>query len=365
MVEARIDGKPASIEAAAARAAEILSHARMPIIAGLGTDVAGARVSISLAERLRGAYDHMRSPRIFAELDVLRQAGLMFTTPSETRLRADVLVFIGKELTRIWPEVLERLAPGEVPALDLAHEKRKIVWIAPGRAAAELKGLAVETLDSSDLHGTLAALRARVADKPISATKSVKRKLDEIAPILRNARFGVAVWGGEQLDGLAIEMLHGLITDLNKTTRFTSLPLGADANAAGVLQTSGWMTGVPMRTSFGRAYPEHDTWRFDAARMIESGEADAALWISAYGREAPNWKAQVPLVALVPAQTQFSKEPQVRIEVGCPGVDHDAAEFSRETGTIVARLASHPSDAPSVAAIVDRIAQQIGGDASC
>ena len=50
----------------------------------------------------------------------------------------------------------------------------------------------------------------------------------------------------------------------------------------GVVQTSGWMTGFPVRTSFGRGFPEHDTWRFDATRLIESGEADAALWISAY-----------------------------------------------------------------------------------
>ena len=53
------------------------------------------------------------------------------------------------------------------------------------------------------------------------------RKLDEFAEILKNARFGVAVWGGEGLDSLSIEMLHGLITDLNKTTRFSGLPLGA------------------------------------------------------------------------------------------------------------------------------------------
>ena len=99
MDEARINGKPALLAAAAERAAEILSAARMPVIAGLGTDVAGARASILLAERLRGAYDHMYSARLFADLDVMRQAGLMFTTPNEARLRADVLLFIGKDLT--------------------------------------------------------------------------------------------------------------------------------------------------------------------------------------------------------------------------------------------------------------------------
>ena len=49
------------------------------------------------------------------------------------------------------------------------------------------------------------------------------------------------------------------------------------------------MTGFPVRTGFGRGYPEHDTWRFDSTRLVDSGEADAAIWISAYGAEAPPW----------------------------------------------------------------------------
>jgi formylmethanofuran dehydrogenase subunit B len=364
MNEARINGKPALLAAAVERAAEILSAARMPVIAGLGTDVAGARASILLAERLRGAYDHMYSARIFADLDVMRQAGLMFTTPNEARLRADVFLFIGSDLTRVWPAMMDRLAPAEIPPLDLARESRKLLWIAPGRGAMA-DGLTIKTLDSSNLHTTLAALRAHAASRPVSCTKSVRRKLDEFVEVLKNARFGVAVWGGDSLDSLSIEMLHGLIRDLNRTTRFSGLPLGIDSNASGVVQTSGWMTGFPMRTSFGRGYPDHDTWRFDATRMIESGEADAALWISAYGREVPQWKKNIPLVALASPQTAFAQEPEVRIEIGCPGIDHDAAEFARETGSIVSRKASHPSQALSVEAVIGQIAQHLAETPKC
>ncbi len=363
MNEARINGKPALLAAAAERAAEILSAARMPVIAHLGTDVAGARASILLAERLRGAYDHTNSARIFADLDVMRQAGLAFTTANEARLRADVFLFVGKDLTKIWPAMIERLAPAEIPPFDLAREPRKLLRIAPGRGVAQVEGLAVYTLESSNLHATLAALRARAAGRPVSCAKSARRKLDEFTEVLKNARFGVAVWGGDLLDSLSIEMLHGLIRDLNKTTRFSGLPLGDNSNASGVVQTSGWMTGFPVRTSFGRGFPEHDIWRFDAARMIESGEADAALWISAYCVEAPQWKKNIPLVALAYPQTAFAQEPQVCIEIGCPGIDHDAAEFAPETGSIVSRKAVHPSQAPSVETVIGEIAKHLGGDA--
>jgi len=363
MSEARINGEPASLAAAAQRAAEILSAARLPVIAGLGTDVAGARASILLAERLRGAYDHMYSAQVFADLDVMRQAGLMFTTPNEARLRADVFLFIGKDLTKVWPAMMERLSPAGIPPLGLAREPRKVLWIAPGRDGAKVEGLAVQTLDSPDLPTALAALRACAAGRPVNCAKSARRKLGEFAEVLKKARFGVAVWGGDSLDSLSIEMLHGLIRDLNKTTRFSGLPLGNDSNASGVVQTSGWMTGFPVRTSFGRGFPEHDTWRFDATRMVESGEADAALWISAYGPETPPWKRNIPLVALASPQTAFAREPQARIEVGCPGIDHDAAEFSRETASIVGRVASQGSPAPSVATVVGQIAKHLGGDA--
>lgn len=364
MAEARIDGKPASLSAAAERAAEILSRARQPVVAGLGTDVAGARASILLAERLRGAYDHMYSSRIFADLDVVRQAGLMFTTPNEARLRADVFLFVGGDLNREWPRMLERLSPAEIPPFDLAREPRKLLWVAPGRGP-KAEGLTVETLDSSDLRTGLAALRARAGGRPVRCAKSMRRKLDEFAGVLNKARFGVAVWSAGSLDSLSIEMLYGLICDLNKTGRFSGLPLGSNANATGVIQTSGWMTGFPVRTGFGRGFAEHDTWRFDATRMIESGEADAALWVSAYNDERPPWTKNVPLIALAAAQTVFTREPRVYVEIGRPGIDHDAAEFDRESSSIVARKAAHPSQAPSVASVIGQIAKYLGEDALC
>jgi formylmethanofuran dehydrogenase subunit B len=362
MSAARVDGKPVLLAQAAERAAEILSQARFPLIAGLGTDVAGARASILLASKLRGAYDHMRSRQIFAGLDVMRQAGLMFTTPSEARLRADVYLFVGKDLLEVWPEMLARLAPAEIPPFDLAKEKRKVLWIAPGRSA-QTAALPIETLESSNLHTALGLVRARSGGKPVTCAPGLRRKLDQFAEVLNNARFGVAVWSTTSLDSLAIEMLHGLLRDLNEKTRFSGLPLGSGGNANGIVQTSGWMTGFPVRTSFGRGFPEHDTWRFDASRLIESGEADAALWISAYEAEAPQWKRNAPLVALVSPQTAFARAPKVYIEVGRPGLDHDAAEFDRETCAIVARTASSPSDAPSVAAVIGQIAAHLEGNA--
>jgi formylmethanofuran dehydrogenase subunit B len=152
-----------------------------------------------------------------------------------------------------------------------------------------------------------------------------------------------------------------VIDELNAATRFTGLPLALADNAIGVTQASGWMTGFPPPTGFGRGYPEHDPWRFDARRLIEDGEADCAVWISAYGPARPSWRARVPTITLAAGKPTQSG---IAIEVGRPAVDHDSIEHDTRTGTLVARAASNRGDIPSVAAVIARIAAALPGGAS-
>src|SRR6266436_6082087 len=95
MHHAWIDGAPAELDVAAATAARLLDASRQPLIAGLGTDIAGARAAIVLAQRIGAVIDHMNADALLRDLDVLREAGLMLTTPSETSLRADTLLLVG------------------------------------------------------------------------------------------------------------------------------------------------------------------------------------------------------------------------------------------------------------------------------
>ena len=100
------------------------------------------------------------------------------------------------------------------------------------------------------------------------------------------------------------------------------------------------MTGFPLRTGFGRGVPEHDPWRFEASRLVDSGEADCAVWISAYGARPPTWKRDVPLVVLTDSADALRTH--VTIAVGRPGIDHDAVEYLAATGTLAAVSARHP-----------------------
>jgi formylmethanofuran dehydrogenase subunit B len=360
---ASIRGAPASLDDAAAAAARLLAQSRQPLIAGLGADIEGARAAIALAERVGGVIEHMHSAALLRDLSSMRETGVMLTTPGEARVRADVVLLVGDGLTETWPALNERLLrpPAKPEGVDI---KRRIIWLAP-QADATTRGFDgyIEVLAAgagTPLAANLATLRARVKGRPVAQAKIPLAALDSLAAILKGARFGVAVWTAASLGALEIEMLNGLVRDLNETTRFSTLPLAAPDNGVGVLAACGWTTGFPMRTGFGAGVPIHDPWRFDAERLVASGETDCVLWISAFGAAPPAWRRAMNVIALCERTSQFAEEPNVRIAVGRPGIDHDTVMHSADAGTLVALTASARNEAPSVAQALDRIAAGLG-----
>ena len=364
MDRAWIDGRPVTLKAAVAEAAKLLDASRFSVIAGLGADVAGTRAAIALAQRLGAVFDHMHSEVLLRGVDVMREADAMITTADQVRARADYLLLVGPHVATACADLALLFGHAGPQA---GGRLRRVGWICPDRQAlsafnerAELRAIG---RDPSELPVLLAALRARIAGRPIGRTRTSKSAIDALAAELAAVQFGVATWSTTDLAALETEMLHGMVADLNARTRFSSLPLGPADNALGVLQVCGWMTGFPMRTAFGRSNPEHDPWRFDATRMVEAGEVDCAVWISAYGAAAPEWTATVPLIALTSVDAPMRRPARIAIEVGRPGTDHDAIEYSVAIGGLASRAASQPSDAVSVAQVLVQIATTLGAGA--
>jgi formylmethanofuran dehydrogenase subunit B len=363
MRDAWIAGKPATLETAIAEAAALLSASRQALIAGLGTDVAGARAAVALAKRTGAVIDHMHSNALLRDLDVIRSSGVMLTTPTETYVRADTLILVGPMLEAGETELLQRLFGELRNRQGQSGVERRIFWLCPGAEQAKHTLSAVSTTtigkELKELPALAAALRARMAGRATGEAPVAPSTLDEVLTALKASRFGVAIWQPETLDELTIEMVCGLVNDLNATTRFSTLPLPSADNAIGVLQTCGWMTGMPMRTGFGRGNPEHDPWRFDGARLVESGETDCVVWISAYRAQAPHWRDSPPIIALTGRDAGFRTPPLIHIEVGRPGIDHAAVMHQSLTGTLTAFDATRPSDAISTAEAIQRISSAL------
>ena len=337
---AAIGGRPASLAEAAAAAATLLRGAACPVIAGLRTDAAGASAAAALARRLDAVLDHAESEAASCDFAAMQAAGWIVATPLLARARADVFFIVGDGHAEAWPEFAERLALDRPPTLDAGQTPRRVVRLGPG----------------SDLTARLGMLRVLVKRRPIAAPAA----FTALAEALRGARYGVAIWSAAHLPALAIDMLCGLIDDLNATTRFAGLPLPSGGNAAGVAQALGWETGFPFRVAFRDGVPRHDPWRYDARRMVDSGEADAALWLDALGGLPPSWQAPVRLVALAPSGARFPAAPDVAITVGRPGIDHAAALFDPAAAALRAVGPAMPQGAPAAAFVLGRITAAIG-----
>jgi formylmethanofuran dehydrogenase subunit B len=354
-----VRGKAVPLDDAIADAARLIADSRCAVFAGLATDAAGGVAAIELARRIGGVVDHMHAGAALRDLEVMGHAGWIVTTPAQVRARANVVMLAGPGLNEAWPRLWDDLQLDRAPSL-FPQNARRVVRLYPGPipGSPDNTGASVLTIgdDPAELQTALGVLRALLAGRPVRDDAALLPQLRDCASLLSSARFGVAVWSAERLDALSVEMLCCLIDDLNANTRFAGLPVPPGGNAMGLAQAGGWMTGFPLRIAFTRNRPEHDPWRFDAARMIDSGEADMAVWISAFAPRLPPWRRAVPTVALVASGTKFRSPPEVKIEVGQPGVDHASVVFDSALGALACKQAPEQRPgAPSVAEILQRI----------
>jgi formylmethanofuran dehydrogenase subunit B len=355
MQQAWIAGQPATLDAAIEGAAKLLASSRCSLIAGLGTDVAGVRAAIRLADHIGAIVDHMHSDAILRDLDAMRSSGMFITTPTEAHVGADALLLIGPGFGESWRELPWQLFAPLQQNENGSPIDRLIYCLCPARDWSIPASAMVIRGQRGDIPMLLAALRARLADRPVRATRVSSSKLDQVATALKAARFGVAVWSAAAIDAPTIEMLCGLLNDLNATTRFSGLPLAPADNAVGVTETCAWMTGSPVRTGFARACPEHDPWLFNGHRVVAEREADCVFWISAYRATALPWSTALPTIALTTGDANFDRPPRVHISVGRPGVDHAGIEYLTATGALAPVAAKKPSEAISVAEVIARI----------
>jgi formylmethanofuran dehydrogenase subunit B len=353
-----IEGVACTLDAAIEAALARLRKSRHPLFAGLGCDIEGVRTLVRLARLVGASIDHLSGTATGIELAVARDGGMFLTTPGETGARADTLFILAPEASEEARPFLERLLM-TTPKLAPRDAPRNVIWV--GKAPApkarsrhfEITSVPVPPARIAPL---LAALRARLAGRPVGTAPLSGPRLEAIVESLRQAKFGVAIGSSAALDPLAIEMLAGLVRDLNERTRFSCLPVMAKDNAAGAAMALTWLTGFPSNIGFARGEAEHDPWRFDAARLARSGEADLALWISAYRHHFPEWASAVPVIALT-ARAGETHMPRafIEIEVGTPGVDHDTIDLSSATGGLAFRAATALKETPSVADVLGKI----------
>jgi formylmethanofuran dehydrogenase subunit B len=363
---ARTAGAACPREAAIEVAARILRQARLPVFGGLATDIEGMRGVLALADRIGGVVDHAGSHGLFADLTALRDIGVVTTTFSELRNRADLLLIVGPDPATLLPRFLERCYPHLPTLIDAAPPPRRLIRLGPPAADAALAPAGIDSrlipCPLEDLAPRLAELRAVLGGRSSRGPAAVAdARLLELAKALKSARYPVIAWATSLLppgeaDLLSLTLAE-IVRDLNRTQRAAGLPLGGSENLTGAHQVCLWQSGFPLRTSFATGEPKHDPVLYAAGRLIESGEADALVWISALnGTLPPPLPPELPLILLAaPGAPPSTQEPAVYLPVGRPGIDH-AGQIFRGDGVVALPLAELRSSAlPSVGATLSAL----------
>ena len=366
-----IDGKPASTQEAVSAAAELIGRSRLPLVTGLSTDIAGIKAAVALARIAGGAIDHAASKGIYPLISAMRDSGMMLAAPSEIRRRADRVLVVGDDAFEDAPDMPDYLFD-ETPDLGEATRgvERQVLWLGAGDDMPDLpESVALRGIDCAgvDLLDALSAIRAELAGHQHGAGPLPAPTVQFVAEWLKEAAFGCAIFAPASLDSLTIEMLAGLVFDLNAETRFTSLPMLRSDQAFAAAQAATWTTGFPLRSGFGRGYPDHDPHLYRGERLIADGEADLVVHVAALDGQdeiEPEWSGRVPVVVLCGEATDWNHPPKIAFAVATAGRDHDSVLYDNRFGGFVPVAASQSDEDAggrmTAAAVLSAIAAHLG-----
>jgi formylmethanofuran dehydrogenase subunit B len=368
-----VDGHDADLDTALAGAARILSSARRPLFGALTTDVAGARALYTLAAGCGAILDHWHGDAMSAATLALQDRGSFFTTLSEVRTRADLLVFFHCQPSQRYPRFFTRALAG-------TEQKREVVFVGctPDPAATVMANARVEAiLPDTDPFDTLALWSALCEGREASALHDngtgTAAALASLQARIAAAHYTVLVYEPAALPGphsaLLIEALNQIVKATNRTVRAGSLALGGDDGALTVNQTVTWLAGLPLRTrvstpsrSAGTAALDYDPYRYRTDRLLANGEIDALLWVASFAPPAwpPALDQTVPAIVLGhPALAEAAKArgaATVFIPVATPGVDSGGHLFRVDGSVVMPLAAARGAALPSVATIAARLA---------
>ncbi|MFM9912854.1 MAG: formylmethanofuran dehydrogenase subunit B [Methylophilaceae bacterium] len=363
-----IQGQSASLEAAISHAAGILSKAKQPLFAGLGTDVQGMRAVMHLADSTGAVLDHMNGDSLMRNVQVVQNSGWQTTTLTEVRNRVDLLVIVGTDVVSVLPRFFERVVWNENSMFGQDTAKREIVYLG-GRDVDTSAGISpdgrkpqVLPCDLDALPEVVSVLRALVAGKKLSVSEVAGIAIADLAALaerLKQAQYGVVAWAASALvfdhAELTIQTLTECIKTLNQTTRCSGLPLGGSDGDMSINQVSTWISGYPVRTSYARTYPEHDPYHFSTERLLS--EADALLWVSSFNPERMPPANDTPTIVLGHAAMTFANAPEVFIPIATPGVDCNGVMFRMDSAVSLPMEQLRSSDLSTLAQVISAMEQ--------
>lgn len=356
-----IQGRPATMEEAVERAAEILDSAASPLIYGLSrSSTEGQRAAIDLGERIGATIDTTASLCHATSVMAIQEVGESTCTLGEAKNRADFVMFWGSNPVESHPRHLERyslLPQGRFVPRGRADRTLVVVDIKP-TATTKLADVFLQVEPGRDFEA-LAALRCLVnGHEPAAdaATGAPMHQLRDLAARMKTCRYGVVFFGlGLSMTGQGqhnVEALLLLVRDLNAHARWCARRMRVPGDVTGADIVLTWRTGYPFSVNLGRGFPRYNPGEFSANSMLERGEADACLLVgsegvSRFSPEAADALRRIPTIALDHPTVASFIDPTIRFTTAVYGIHRPGTAYRMDAVPIPLRAilrSDYPSD---------------------
>ena len=265
-------GQPIELEAAARIAAEILTSAKSPLVAGiehLGTRAQqlavniGLQVGASIDTTLSAAGSGRSS------LFSFQREGTVTATLGEIANRAELIVFWYCDPSQSHPRFVQRFCSGE---------NQKTIFISgdPGQATASAQVCEMLLRD----------LPVRVDVE--QATGSALANWQTLVQTLKDCDYAAIVFDPQMFDSCfdaSVDTLMSFAKRMNAQTRLVVNSLGKPTNLVSAENVLAWSTGFAAAVSASRDNRSHFL-EYSAAKILEHRECDASLMFLGNNQES-------------------------------------------------------------------------------
>ena len=365
---ATIDGRPAELEDAYARAADLLHASDSTLIYGLSRSTTdGQRAATDLAECIGATIDTTASTGHAPSWLALQEVGESTCTLGEVRNRADLVIYWGSDPVLTHPRHLERYSLYPTGRHIPRGRKDRYLVVVDDRETetAKLADLFIQVPagQSWEAFESLRMLVKGIANVPAAHVE----QFTDLARRMKACRCGVIFFGvsitREPTAHRTVASLLQLVTDLNMHTRFYARRMRRFGDVAGADAVLSWQTCYPFGVNFFRGYPRYNPGEFTGPDILARKEADACVLVgSETAKDLPPAALAhlktIPVILLDPPGAVTDIPAAVRFTTAVYGVHRPGTAYRLDEVPIPLRVllpTTLPSDGDVLNAILARV----------
>ncbi len=331
-MECAVNGERTDIDSAIKEAASILRNAERPLIFGHANSSSGAqKKAIDIARKTNGFIDDTSSFCQGPMVEAIMEGKLKTCTLDDVRHKADVIIYWGADPANSHPRHMSRYSyfpRGKERQRGWEEDRTAITIDVRKSDTAEICGqngfyqIPVKG-DAEFMDAMVSALSGKI---PKTSYDLDKKKLLELASILKKAKFGVIFAGLGMVYALDDrEPLYKLMDKLNSVSNFHLIPMAGHYNMRGFNENLFEETGYINRVKFSGEEVLHGP-EYSVVEALRQKAVDAALVIgadplSSLPRSVVRYLEEIPLIVIDPCHTLTSVKANVTIPCGLVGVE--------------------------------------------